>query len=347
MDRLGLGLIGCGAIARSAHLPAMATLAGRVSLRAAADIDAQAATQAAAPWGAVATTDWRAVLDRSDIGAVVITTPEYLHCEQVSAAAAAGKHVLCEKPLARSLAEADAMIDACARAGVRFLVGHSRRYTRRYQQIRAALDRGEIGRLRLIRENERRPRALEQLWWSPRHWTGDPRVSGGAPLMNAIHEADLLRWFTGAAPREVRAELAVTIPENTAGVVDFLSFTVTFDDGAIGSAEVLNCAPPGYPAFHQMELYGTEGAIRARDHELIGLTRFAAEGADFPGTYDMLLHNKPAYVRELTELIEAIREDRPVRMPPREARAALELTLAAVASARTGRTVRLGDGAAP
>jgi predicted dehydrogenase len=344
MDRMGLGLIGCGAIARSAHLPAMATLAQCVRLRAAADIDMAAAARAAAPWGAEAITDWRAVLDRADVQAVVITTPEYLHAEQVSAAAAAGKHVLCEKPLARSLAEADAMIDACARAGVRLLVGHSRRYTRRYQQIRAALDRGEIGAVRLIRENERRPRAADQLWWTPRHWTGDAQVSGGAPLMNAIHEADLLRWFTGAVAREVRAELAVTIPENTAGVVDFLSFTVRFEDGAIGSAEVLNCAPPGYPAFHQMELYGTEGAIRARDHELIGLTRFSAGGADFPGTYDMLLHNKPAYARELTELVEAIREDRPVHMPPGEARAALEVTLAAVESARSGRTVHLGGG---
>ncbi len=347
MDRLGLGLIGCGAIARSAHLPAMATLADRVELRAAADIDAQAAAAAAAPWGAHATTDWRAVLDRPDIRAVVIASPEYCHPEQVAAAAAAGKHVLCEKPVARTVAEADAMIAACARAGVHFLVGHSRRYTSRYLQIRTALDRGDIGTLRMLRENERRPRALDQVWWTPRHWTGDPKVSGGAPLMNAIHEADLLRWFTGAAPREVRAELAVTIPENTAGVVDFLSFTVTFDTGAIGSAEVLNCAPPGYPAYHQMELYGTEGAIRARDHELIGLTRYAAGGADFPGTYDMLLHNKPAYVRELTELIEAIEQDRPVRMPPSEARAALELALAAVASARSGHPVRLGGDAAP
>jgi predicted dehydrogenase len=347
MDRLGLGLIGCGGIARSAHLPAMATLADRVHLRAAADIDAQAAAQAAAPWDADATTDWRAVLDRPDIQAVVIATPEYCHLEQVTAAAAAGKHVLCEKPVARTMAEADAMIDACARAGIRFLVGHSRRFTRRYQQIRAALDRGDIGTLRLIRENERRPRALDQVWWSPRHWTGDPRVSGGAPLMNAIHEADLLRWFTGAAPREVRAEAAVTIPENTAGVVDFLSFSVTFDNGAIGAAEVLNCAPPGYPAFHQMDLYGTEGAIRARDHELIGLTRYSAGGADYPGTYDMLLHNKPAYVRELAELVAAIAEDRPVHMPPSEARAALEVALAAVESARSGRCVRLGGGDAP
>ena len=344
MDRIGLGLIGCGGIARSAHLPAMGQLADRVVLRATADIDPAAAAAAAAPWGADHATDYRAMLERPDIQAVVIATPEYLHADQVEAAAAAGKHVLCEKPMARTLAEADRMIAACAAAGVQLLVGHSRRFTRRYMEIRAAVDRGDIGDIRLMRENERRMRALPQVWWTPAHWTGNPQVSGGAPMMNAIHEADLLRWFTGAQARTVQAEINVTI-EGNVGVTDFISFTVGFDNGAIGSAEVLNCAPPGYPAFHMMELYGTAGAIRARDHELVGLTRYGNTGTDYPGTFDMLLHNLPAYARELAELVAAIRAGRPVVMPPSEARAALELTLAAVRSAQTGEVVRLGDGA--
>jgi len=273
---------------------------------------------------------------------VVIATPEYLHAEQVEAAAAAGKHVLCEKPIAPSLAEADRMIAACARAGVRLLIGHSRRFTRRYMEVRAALDRGDIGDVRLIRENERRSRANPQIWWTPRHWTGDPRVSGGAPMMNAIHETDLMRWFIGREAETVTAEINVTI-EGNIGVTDFISLTVRFAGGAIGSAEVLNCAPPGYPAFHQLELYGTRGAIRARDHELTGLTRFGEAGADYPGRYEMLLHNLPAYARELAELVDAVRGNRELCVPPTEARAALALALAAVHSARINRTVTLAE----
>lgn len=341
MEKLGLGLIGCGGIARSAHLPAMATLADQVVLRACADIDAASARAAAEPWGAVHSTDWRQVLERADIQAVVVATPEYLHAEQVVAAAEAGKHVLCEKPIAPSLAEADRMIAACRAAGVNLLIGHSRRFTRRYMEIRAAIDRGEIGAVRLLRENERRSRAIPQVWWTPAHWTGNPQVSGGAPMMNAIHEADLLRWFTGQEAESVQAEINTTI-EGNVGVIDFISLTVRFQGGSIGSAEVLNCAPPGYPAFHQLELYGTEGAIRARDHELTGLTRFGDSGADFPGHYEMLLHNLPAYARELAELVAAIRAGRPVVMPPTEARAALEIALAAVRSAHEGVPVRLG-----
>jgi myo-inositol 2-dehydrogenase/D-chiro-inositol 1-dehydrogenase len=342
-ERVKLGLIGCGSIARSAHLPAMASLVDRVELVATADVDAGAAEAAAKPWGATHSTDYRAVLARKEIEAVVVATPEYLHCEQVEAAAAAGKHILCEKPMAQSVAEADRMIAAAARAGVHLLIGHSRRFTRRYMEIRAAIDRGEIGAVRLMRENERRPRMKtgEQVWWTPKHWTGNPNVSQGVAMLNAIHEADLLRWCIGAEAKSVYAELAVSIPGNV-GVPDFLSLTVNFTNGAIGSAEVSNCAPPGYPAFHQMELYGSEGAIRAKDHELIGLTRFTESGADFPGTFDMLLHNKAAYVRELAELVAAMRERRPVCMPPTEARAALALALAAQDSARTHRVVELG-----
>jgi predicted dehydrogenase len=106
---------------------------------------------------------------------------------------------------------------------------------------------------------------------------------------------------------------------------------------------VLNCAPPGYPAYHQLDLYGTGGAIRARDHELTSLTRFTEAGADYPGRYEMLLHNLPAYARELAELVDAIRDDRPVSLPPSEARAALHLALAAVRSAHLGTTVVLAD----
>jgi len=313
-----------------------------VVLRATADADPTAAQAAAAPWGAAHFTDYRRVLDRDDITAVVIATPEYLHARQVDAAAAAGKHILCEKPMARTVAEADTMIAACADAGVHLLIGHSRRFTRRYMEIHAAIARGDIGSVRLIRENERRARVTPQIWWTPAHWTGDPQLSGGAPLLNAIHEADLLRWFTGAEARTVSAEMNVTIPGNV-GVPDFISFTVEFAGGAIGSAEVVNCAPPGFPAFHQMEVYGTAGAIRARDHELIGLTRFSEAGADYPGTYDMLLHNLPAYARELAELVDAIHTRRPVCMPPTEARAALALALAAVRSAQLGRVIELDN----
>jgi myo-inositol 2-dehydrogenase/D-chiro-inositol 1-dehydrogenase len=275
--------------------------------------------------------------------AVLIATPEFLHAEQVMAAAAAGKHVLCEKPMARSLGEADAMLDACKRASVCLMIGHSRRFTKRYMEIHQALIRGEIGTVRVVRENERRTRAhmgQAGIRWTPKHWTGDPALELGVALTHGIHEADLLRWFIGSAPVAVFAEHSVNA-EGNVGVPDFLTFTVRFADGAVGSTEISNCAPPGYPAFHQLELYGTEGAIRAKDHDLVSLVRYHDEGTEFPDSYEILLHNVTAYARQLAEFIDAVRGERPPMMTPDEARAALALALAALESATIGQPVKI------
>lgn len=346
MQPLRMGLIGCGSIARAAHLPAMRSLSDRVRLVATADVDESAARSAAAPWGAVACADGHELLRRPDVEAVMIATPEVAHREWTEAAAAAGKHVLCEKPMASALADADSMLSACRNAGVHLMIGHSRRFTRRYIEIRRAIERGEVGVVRLVRENERRSRLREGAsggYWSAAHWTGDPAVSVGAALTNGIHEADLLRWFTGSEPVSVCAEHKVTVAGNR-GVPDFLTYTVRFASGAIGSSEISNCLPPGYPAFHQCEIYGTRGAVRAKDHDLVSVTRYRDEGIDFPESDRILLHNPTAYVREWAGFLDTVQRGRPLPMPPEEAREALRLALATVESARTGKVVRLGPG---
>jgi myo-inositol 2-dehydrogenase/D-chiro-inositol 1-dehydrogenase len=347
MTPLALGLIGCGNIARSAHLPAMARLADRVRLVAAADANLAAAQAAAAPWDAAAYDDYRALLERRDVEAVLIATPEFLHAEQVIAAAEAGRHVLCEKPMCRSLDEADRMLAACRSAGVVLLIGHSRRFTRRYMEVRRALDEGAIGEVRLLRENERRTSmhmarmGQAGTRWTPQHWTGNPDLGMGVMLSHGIHEVDLLRWFAGAEVARVYAEHAVT-GEGNIGVPDLISFVLHFANGAIGGGEISYHPPASYPAYHQLELYGTAGAIRARDHELVGAMAYDAAGAHFPGSYDLLLHDVSAYVRQLAEFADAIREGRDACMAPTEARAALAVALACIESARTGRGVTLG-----
>src|SRR5690242_6511130 len=158
---LGIGVIGCGTIANSAHLPAISRLGERLKLVAVADVREEQAARAAQKFGAGAYyTDYRELLARPDIAIVDVCTPEFLHREQIVAAAEAGKHILCEKPMADSLEAADAMIAAAERAGVKLMIGHSRRFTRRYREVRAAIDAGAVGPVRLVRENERRPRSM-------------------------------------------------------------------------------------------------------------------------------------------------------------------------------------------
>lgn len=343
---LRIGVIGVGTIALSAHLPAINRLAPMIDLVAVADIRLEVAQRAAERFGAAAAyDDYRQLLDRSDIDIVDICTPEFLHAEQTIAAAAAGKHVICEKPMAATVAEADAMLDACRRAGVRLMIAHSRRFTPRYQRIREAIDRGEIGEVRFVRENERRPRAMYEAlaeptdYWHPRAETGDQRpwislagFSQGAALTNAVHETDLIRWFVGAEAVAVFAESRITDPDGE--VPDFLSCLIRFANGAVGGTEVVNRLPSGYPVYHQIEVVGTDGVIRAFDSEMAPLRITGRDGARYPANWSTLLHIGSAYESEIRGFVEAVASDRPVPMDPLEARQALALSLAAVESSQ-------------
>ena len=339
---VNLGMIGCGSIATTAHLPAIEKLTGMVRLVATADVDRQAAEAVAQKFGASAYSDYRKLLERRDIELVVVATPEFLHHEQVLAAAAAGKHILCEKPMAPSLEEADAMLVACERAGVKLMVGHSRRATTRYLLAKELVARGEIGEVRLFRENERRqrpPSGEQGVYWRPEHWTGDPERSVGVALTNAIHETDLFSWFLQAQPRSVFAESRTAREGNL--VPDFISITVGYDNGAVAATEVNNSAPPSYPGYHQLEIYGTRGQITAKDMDQQALLLFQDKGASSPNASGRLLRFGDAYVAQLAQMVRTLREDAPIAVPSQQARQALQIALAAVTSAKEQRVVQL------
>ncbi len=353
--RLRVGLIGAGTIATSAHLPALTRLRDRLELVAVADVRLEAAEATAVRFGGTATADYRTLLARPDVDLVVVATPEFLHAEQTIAAAEAGKHVLCEKPMAASVTEADAMLDACRRAGVKLMIGHSRRFTPRYRAVRAAIDRGDVGEVRLVRENERRPTAMYTAlagwsgYWTPdgegdeRPWTTRAAYTYGAALTNAVHEMDLLRWFVGADAVSIYATSRVTDP--TAEVPDFITCSVRFANGALGAAEVVNRLPPGYPIAHMLEVFGTAGVVRATDTTMSSLSVTGQGGTTHPANWSTLLHVPAAYEDQLRSFADAVRDDAPVPLHPWEARQALAMSLAAVRSSAEGRAVRLDEGA--
>lgn len=351
MVKLRIGVIGTGTIATSAHLPAIARLRNELDLElvAVADVRPEVAEQAAKRFGAAAWyTNENELLARQDIDLVDICTPEFLHHRQVLAAAAAGKHILCEKPMAPSVAECDEMIEATRQAGVTFMVGHSRRFTRRYQLVRQAIERGDVGEVRLVRENERRPVSMYSVLhlpathWSPegdRPWLTLPEYTFGAAMTNAVHETDLARWFAGQDAKSVYAESRINQPGDE--VPDFISYTITFENGAIGAAEVVNNLPARFPYAHMMEVFGTEGMIRATDPPMSPYEQWTASGMSFPENFDQLLHVDDAYANEIAAVVKAIREGTPVPLDPWNARQAIALSAAAVESSQTGLPVML------
>jgi predicted dehydrogenase len=348
-QRLRVGVIGAGTIAFSAHLPAYRKLRDSIQLVAVADVRVENAERAAREYGAESQyADYRELLAREQLDFVDICTPEFLHAEQVEAAADAGVHIICEKPMASSIAEADRMITATDRAGVFLMIAHSRRFTGRYRQIRAAIDRGDIGEVRYFRENERRPRAmydglgLGTGYWNPeqgRPWLTMAQYSQGAALTNAVHETDLARWFVGQEPISVYAEARIT--ESGAEVPDMISYTVEFANGAVGASEIVNQLPRGYPYFHMTEVIGTQGRIRATDPIMSPYTVAEERGIAQPVNFPTLLHVDQAYVDEITAFVETIRGEKPLPITPQEARGAVELSVAAVISSRRAAPVAL------
>ena len=202
-----IGLIGCGNIGLNAHIPAVAANEG-MTIVAAADPtpDRLAAAGAAAGLDtADLYTDWRDLLARDDLDAVIVATPQRFRPEIVIAAAKSGRHVLAEKPLALTPADAQAMIDAARENGVVLATVHNYHFMPVYQDIKEVLDSGEIGQPEIAEMNylgvEDRPGAAAYV---PR-WRHNSAESGGGVLTDMLHIVYLANWFMGGPPEAVSA----------------------------------------------------------------------------------------------------------------------------------------------
>lgn len=190
------------------------------------------------------------------VDVVCICTPSGRHAAQAIAAAQAGKHVLVEKPMALSLADADAMIAACDQAGVKLGVTLQRRAEPLFQRIYNAIQARDLGDLTLgvITIPYHRP----QTYYDQADWRGTWALDGGGVLMNqGIHLVDLLVWYMGD-PVNVQAR-ADTLHRDIK-VEDTLAATLRFANGALATITATTTAAPGFP--HRVEIYGTDGGIQ-------------------------------------------------------------------------------------
>ena len=254
---LRLGILTCGTIVTAGHLPAFAALGkDAVDVVAFSSRTRATAEGAAAQWGSGAVVDdWRAVLERDDVDAVDICSPNALHAEMAIAAAQAGKHVLVEKPIAVTLAEADAMIDAAASAGVVLMAAHNVRFAAPYAAAASAVATGMLGEIVGVRAAF--GHAGPQAWAPASTWFREPGVAGGGALLDlGIHVADLLRAVTGDELEEVSAFLRRTSVDavEEAGQVAF-----SLRGGGIGTFHASWVARPGPD--HQLVVHGTEGSL--------------------------------------------------------------------------------------
>jgi myo-inositol 2-dehydrogenase / D-chiro-inositol 1-dehydrogenase len=324
---LGLAIVGAGRIGTShaeivahrvpcARLVAVADAVETAAKRLAADVDADAL-------------DVDALLARPDVDGVLITAPARSHTDLVVAAAAAGKHVFCEKPMAVTLADADRAIAAAAEAGVVLQVGFNRRFAPGFAAARAAVDTGRIGT----------PQLLRSLTRDPGPFTADPtRIPQWTIFFETlIHDFDTLCWLNpGARPVSVHAFAdALVAPEaKTSGHLDTAVVTIRFDNGAIATAEANFSALYGYDV--RGEVFGSAGMATAGTARTTDMTLYDASGihVDTARRDTDLLHS--AYVGEITAFADAVRSAGPSPVPGAAARTALAVALAAIESVETG-----------
>ena len=295
---LGLALIGAGRIG-SNHAGIVAHQVPGARLVAVADPVEIAAKRLAAELDADAV-DVETLLGRPDVDGVLITAPARSHTDLVVAAAAAGKHVFCEKPMAVTLADADRAIAAAEQAGIVLQVGFNRRFAPAFAAARAAIDAGRIGT----------PQLLRSLTRDPGPFTADPaRIPQWTIFFETlIHDFDTLCFLNpGARPVAVHAFAdALVAPEaRGSGHLDTAVVTIRFDNGAIATAEANFSALYGYDV--RGEAFGSAGMVTAGTARVNDMTLYDAGGihVDTARRDTDLLH--AAYAGEIRAFVEAVR----------------------------------------
>lgn len=329
---LKVGLLGAGRIA-GVHATAISGH-GKSELVAVSDFIPENAERLAAEYGcAVRTTD--EIITDPDLNAVLIATSTDTHSDLIEQAVAAGKAVLCEKPVDLSLERARACLDAVAGSGNPVMIGFNRRFDPNFGAMKAALDAGEIGKPELLSITSFDPAPPPVAYI---------KVSGGLFRDMMIHDFDMANFMMGEAPVSIMAAgSSIVDPEiGGAGDVDTAVVTMTYGDGRICVIKNSRRAVYGYD--QRVELLGSEGLLQAQnmlENTVVKSTVAGVTGAK--PTYFFLERYMPAYAAEWDAFVAAAVAGSTVPVSLNDGVLALAMAEAATRSQASGQPVRLAD----
>ena len=350
---LGIGIIGTGSIAQRRHLPAYLQMQaeGRVRVVALCDIDPDA-LQAASVLAPEARTviDYLDLLAMPEVDAVGICTPNYLHFQPVLDCFAAGKHVLCEKPLALNAVEGEAMVAAGHAAGKQFQVGLNTRFGAGPQAVKRFVDDGKLGDIYYARAHALRRRGIPG--WGL--FTQKDKQGGGPLIDIGVHILDLTLWLMGyPKPISVTGQTYVKFG-NREGVIglmgqwdpktftveDFAAGFVRFENGATLTLESSFAANIAANEYHT-SILGTEGGAYLEPLNDAAARVFREESGTLTDTAPVFLPAVLTHEAELRAFVQALLDDTPVPVPGEQGLRVTRILDALYESAETGREVRL------
>src|SRR5438270_1475251 len=298
MAKVGVGVIGVGRMGRR-HAENLRSVVPGAELVAVADVDLKAARQLAGDleiehaYGSA-----EGLLEQKGVDAIVIASPPKFHLPAIQAAAAAGKHIFCEKPLAVTLAEVDAIAAAVAKAGVFLQVGFMRRYDPAYIEAYKRIEAGEIGDPVIFKAigRDREPPPLSFF-----------KSGSGMLFVDAsIHEFDLARWMMKDEVAEVHAfGGAIACPQiKECGELDAGLVNLRFARGAIGNVENFRQSRYGYDI--ATEVVGSKATLRIGYLQQTALTTLSSDGISHDVVGHFLVRFTEAYLNEVRDFVQRI-----------------------------------------
>lgn len=343
VDKLNIAIIGCG-WAGERHFHALKELSDRANVSALVDNDEEFLRERVREWGfSVSYTDYHEVLSRDDVDAVSICLPHHIHAEVAVESARAGKHILCEKPMAITLKEADSMIEAAADNGVKLMVAESALFQEVNHRIKALIDDGYIGEPILLRQvfMPRNPVKTGYIYPGRRAWLSVKEIAGGGQWMvNGIHRVSVARLLFGEVESiyavEYRtADFQLDIEANMCATLRFLN-------GALGQ---MIFAPQAshHGVFDEMTIHGDSGAIVLNRSD--GKLHIYGEKADAFDNHKSLevYQERDPFILEMEHFLDYVQRDAPCICDGKSERESLAVVVGGFESMKTGKPVKCHD----
>lgn len=343
MNDIGIGMIGSGFMGLTYSEAVTSQVDGA---RLVAVAGGRRAAELAADYGVAAEESIEALVARPDVDAVVVATPDQHRVEITRAAAAAGKHVLVEKPMAPTVAECDQMIEACETAGVNLGVVKTERFRRLTRRAKELIDGGEIGPIRMMRTVSAFPINVTRELFEDRKWMYDP-ASGGLFMGMASHNTDFLRWITGRNATKVFAQ--VNTFSDIEATAQSVMAQIVFEGGLMAHMWITSELPsPSFPSSEvRFQVIGSDGMLDFENFDFLDMGKGESwERVFTPEKFDYLKEPKSPirlepHANVLQEFVNSIHEKRAPTIGGAEGRAAVEICEACLISARTGQAVDL------
>jgi myo-inositol 2-dehydrogenase/D-chiro-inositol 1-dehydrogenase len=281
------------------------------------------------------TTDYKNVLDDSEIEAVLICSSTDTHAELIIEAAKAGKHIFCEKPIDFNIEKIKLALNSVKVAGVKLQVGFNRRFDHNFKKVREVVESGNVGDVHIVKITSRDPAP------PPIEYV---KVSGGIFLDMTIHDFDMARYLSISEVDEVYTQGAVLIDPaiGEIGDVDTAIITLRFKNGAMGVIDNSRQAVYGYD--QRVEVFGSKGYVEVKNDFPNSATLSTAEGvmSDKPH-YFFLERYKKSYVEELKAFVDAVANDKEPPVTGNDGLQPVLIGVAALKSLKEERPVKIEE----